>query len=110
MNEIFPYTTQETRRVAKEVDISDLLRKMITGTQIRIARAALGWTVAELARRSGVSASSIQRAETGGGVPTMQSANLFRVQRALELGDERGAVTFIDADESGGEAVRLRRR
>ena len=83
---------------------------MITGTQIRMARSALAWTVAELARRSGVSASAIQRAETTAGVPTMQSANLFRVQRALELGDERGAVTFIDADESGGEGVRLRRR
>jgi transcriptional regulator with XRE-family HTH domain len=83
---------------------------MITGAQIRMARAALGWTVAELARRSGVSASSIQRAESADGVPTMQSTNLFRVQRTLEIGDERGAVTFIDADESGGEGVRLRRR
>ena len=33
-----------------------------------------------------------------------------QAERALEIGDERGAVTFIDADESGGEGVRLRRR
>jgi hypothetical protein len=63
-----------------------------------------------LGRRSGVSASAIQRAENAAGVPTMQSSNLFRVQRAMEIGDERGAVIFIDADERGGEGVRLRRR
>jgi len=84
---------------------------MITGQQIRMARAALGWTVADLATRSGVSSSSIQRAEAIGGVPTMQSSNLFRVQRALELGDPPSApgVIFIDADDSGGAGVRVRR-
>lgn len=83
---------------------------MITGVQIRMARAALSWTVADLARRSGVSASAIQRAEGAVAVPTMQSQNLFRVQRALEIGDERGGVVFIDADDMVGEGVSLRRR
>jgi transcriptional regulator with XRE-family HTH domain len=79
---------------------------MITGEQIRMARAALGWTVADLARESGISTSAIQRAENTAGVPTMKSTNLFRVQRALEI----GGVVFVDADAHGGEGVRLRRR
>jgi ribosome-binding protein aMBF1 (putative translation factor) len=98
-------TTYSTRPIAEEVDIADLLRRMITGRQIRMARAALGWTAAELAHRSGVSASAIQRAEAAGGMPTMKSTNLFKLQRALEI----GGVQFIDADETGGEGVRRRR-
>jgi transcriptional regulator with XRE-family HTH domain len=68
-----------------------------------MARAALGWTAAELARRSGVSASAVQRAEAVAGVPTMKTTNLFKIQRALEV----GGIQFIDAD-GGGEGVRLR--
>ena len=36
----------------------------------------------------------------------MLSQNLVKVQRALEL----GGVAFINADDSGGEGVRLQRR
>jgi transcriptional regulator with XRE-family HTH domain len=79
---------------------------MITGVQIKMARAAVGWTVAGLAKRSGVSASTIVRAELAGGVPVMKSTNLFRIQRALE----QAGVIFIDADDAAGEGVRLRRR
>jgi hypothetical protein len=99
------HTIGETREVAERVDITDLLKKMITGAQIRMARAALGWTVADLERESGVSASSIQRAEHATGIPTMKSPNLFRIQRALE----NGGVLFIDADDIVGPGVRLRR-
>jgi ribosome-binding protein aMBF1 (putative translation factor) len=95
----------ETREIVGEIDIADLLHRMITGRQIRMARAALGWTVAELAERSGISTSAIQRAEAAGGMPTMKSTNLFRLQRALEL----GGVQFIDAN-GGGPGVRLTQR
>jgi hypothetical protein len=43
---------------------SDLQRKMVAGPQIRASRALLGWTAARLAAESGVSYSSVQRAET----------------------------------------------
>ena len=109
MNEILSPMTYATRSIAEEVDIADLLRRMITGRQIRMARAALGWSVADLARRSGVSTSAIQRAEAAGGMPTMKSTNLFKLQRALEIGGERGGIQFIDAD-NGGEGIRLRQR
>ena len=105
MHENLSPMTYITRPIAGEADIADLLRRMITGRQIRMARAALGWTVADLASRSGVSASAIQRAEAAGGMPTMKSTNLFKLQRALEIGDEHGSIVFIDAD-GGGEGVR----
>jgi transcriptional regulator with XRE-family HTH domain len=106
MNENLSRVAQNTRPVAERIDMTDLPRRMITGRQIRMARAAVGWTVAELAHQSGVSASAIQRAEGAADVPTMKSTNLFNLQRALE----RAGVLFIDADEVGGAGVRLRRR
>jgi ribosome-binding protein aMBF1 (putative translation factor) len=106
MIEILSQVAENAHPVAGRVDIPDLLRRMITGRQIRMARAALDWSAAELASRSGVSASSIQRAEAVDGVPTMKSTNLFKLQRALEI----GGVMFVDADETAGEGVRLRRR
>jgi ribosome-binding protein aMBF1 (putative translation factor) len=95
--------TDEPREIAGEIDIVDPRSRMITGRQIRMARAALGWTVAELAERSGVSTSAIQRAEAVVGMPTMKSTNLFKLQRTLEL----GGVRFTDAN-GGGPGVRMR--
>lgn len=39
-------------------------------------------------------------------IPQMQTSSLFAMVRALE----QAGVLFIDADDSGGEGVRLRRR
>ena len=80
---------------------------MITGVQIRAARALLGMTVHQLAERSGVSYSAIQRAETVAGIPPMRTPNLAAIQRALE----DAGVVFIDAGDimrRGGVGVRLR--
>ena len=81
---------------------------MITGAQIRAARALLGWSASDLAEKSGVSHSSIQRAEAIDGISTMRATNLFALQRALE----DGGVIFIGAGDnrSGGDGVRLRPR
>ncbi len=79
---------------------------MLTGPQIRAARALLGWSAEELAKRSGVSYPTIQRAEQAAGVPRMMAPNLFAVRSALEA----GGVLFFDAGEhrDGGAGVRLR--
>jgi hypothetical protein len=44
-----------------------------------------------------------ERAE---GIPQMQTGSLFAMVRALEA----AGIQFIDADESGSEGARLRRR
>jgi transcriptional regulator with XRE-family HTH domain len=105
MTENLSLETNSARSVARSIDISDLLRKMISGKQIRMARAAVGWTVADLAREAGMSPSAIQRAEAADGVPRMKATNLFRVQRTLES----QGVIFIDGDARAGEGVRMRR-
>jgi transcriptional regulator with XRE-family HTH domain len=81
---------------------------MITGAQIRAARGLLGWTAPQLAEKSGVSYSSIARAETIDGISSMRATNLFQLQRTLE----DGGVVFIGAGDNrpGGDGVRLRLR
>jgi DNA-binding transcriptional regulator YiaG len=80
--------------------------RMISGAQIRAARALLGWTLAELATRSRLSFATVQRAESAPGIPTTQAINLFAIQQALEA----GGVVFLDPGESrvGGAGVRFR--
>jgi transcriptional regulator with XRE-family HTH domain len=74
---------------------------MITPSQIRMARAALSWSVRELAKRAGVAANTVSRFENGSGAMV---ETLGRMQNALE----RGGVVFISADNTGGPGVRLR--
>lgn len=64
---------------------------MISGTQIRAARAALGWSAMHLAERSGVSLRTLLRFEQVDGVPPSRSSTLADVQKALEA----AGVKFI---------------
>jgi ribosome-binding protein aMBF1 (putative translation factor) len=57
---------------------------MITGTQIRSARAALRWSVQELADRAGISIQTIKRFEVVDGIPASRSATLLEIKAALE--------------------------
>jgi DNA-binding Xre family transcriptional regulator len=57
---------------------------MITGTQIRSARAALRWSVQELADRAGISIQTIKRFEVVDGVPASRSSTLLDIRTALE--------------------------
>lgn len=50
--------------------------KLITAGQIRMARAFLRWSIEELAKRSGVGASTIKRMETFDGVPKSRVENI----------------------------------
>ncbi|MDI6026723.1 helix-turn-helix transcriptional regulator [Corticibacterium sp. UT-5YL-CI-8] len=79
---------------------------MLTGSQIRAARALLKWSGRDLAERSGVSYPALQRAEAVDDMPNMQTRNLAAIKTALESG---GAL-FIDGPYSGdgGPGVRLR--
>ena len=57
---------------------------MITGAQIRAARAALRLSSQELARVAGVGQQTIKRFESADGVPPSRSATLGAIQAALE--------------------------
>jgi transcriptional regulator with XRE-family HTH domain len=72
-------------------------RRVITGPQIRAARALLGWTAAQLATAAGVSIPTVQRAEAAAGVPTTQATNLAAIQRALE----DAGIAFLDPNSTG---------
>jgi len=79
---------------------------MILGMQIRAARAALGWSIEELAKKSGVSARTIKRFEAFDGMPPSRTSTLFDVQTALE----GAGIEFIGTPEDGpGIRARIRR-
>jgi transcriptional regulator with XRE-family HTH domain len=81
---------------------------MLTGAQIRAARALLNWSAAELARRARVSPRTVHTAERSEGVPRTQVGTLQKIQAALEA----GGVEIIPANRGnhgGGPGVRLRR-
>ena len=72
---------------------------MVTSTQIRMARAAIAWTVRELAERSGVHRNTIVRIEAGEG---SHSPTLAALQRAFE----DAGIEFLEAaDGVGGPGV-----
>jgi transcriptional regulator with XRE-family HTH domain len=74
---------------------------MLTGTQVRMARAAVGWGVRELAERANVTPNTVSRIENGGDA---LASTLDRIRAALE----DAGVIFIDRNEDGGPGVRLK--
>ena len=71
---------------------------------MRAARALLRWSAAHLARESGVSQTTIHRAELTDGKTTMKLANVSAIRRALE----NAGVELIE-ENGGGLGARLRR-
>jgi ribosome-binding protein aMBF1 (putative translation factor) len=59
---------------------------MITGGQMRAARAALRWSVQELAHKAGVSTQTIKRFEVVEGIPQSRTQTLLNIKSALEAG------------------------
>jgi transcriptional regulator with XRE-family HTH domain len=77
---------------------------VLTGPQLRAARALLDWSRAVLAEKSGTSAVSIEQFERGVTDPKLRTAGKWR--RTLE----KAGVVFIDQDNELGPGVRLRKR
>lgn len=70
---------------------------MATPTQLRMARAALEWTLRETADRAGVAFTTVNRIERGHASPNR--ATMAAIQRALES----AGIEFLD-----GDGVRVR--
>jgi transcriptional regulator with XRE-family HTH domain len=69
--------------------------------QIKMARAALGWGVRELAEKSGVTANTVSRIENGADAK-------LSTMNALQAAFEAAGVEFIP-ENGGGPGVRLKR-
>jgi hypothetical protein len=78
---------------------------MLTGAQIRAARALLKWSAAELARACALGVNTIRRAELADGMTSLTAANELALRRAFEA----AGVEFID-ENGGAPGVRLRKR
>ena len=78
---------------------------MISVDQIRMARAALGWSLELLSEKSGVSARTIRRIESEGGLEKATKANLKLIRETLEA----AGIEFIGAPDNG-PGVRLWRK
>ena len=76
---------------------------MITGTQIRAARALLAWSQSDLADRAGISLPTIKRLEAGGNAVSGTTRTNARVRAAAE----EAGIVFIEDDADGGRGVRL---
>jgi transcriptional regulator with XRE-family HTH domain len=70
---------------------------MVTGAQVRMARAFLRWSAVELAEKSGVGISTIQRIESDDGFPIARGGNIEAVHSALA----GAGITFLPDSEEG---------
>ena len=75
---------------------------MVTSEQIKMARAALGWSIETLAKRSEVGVRTINRIEAQNGLPKATTANLKIIRLTLE----QAGVEFVGS-EGEGPGVRL---
>jgi len=79
--------------------------RLITGSQLRAARALLRWSRARLAESSQVAPATITQAEGDDGPISVTAAQA----RALRISLERAGVEFIP-ENSAGVGVRLAKR
>jgi transcriptional regulator with XRE-family HTH domain len=84
-------------QIARKVMMGEKTR--ITSAQIRAARGLLNWSARQLSQRSGVSQSTIHRAESAEAIPNMHEHGLASIKATLE----QFGIEFLD--HSG---VRLR--
>jgi transcriptional regulator with XRE-family HTH domain len=76
---------------------------LFSPSQIRAARALVGWSQTEVAEAAGLSIPTIKRAEADGGIRVSQDA-VEAIADALR----KAGVEFI-AENGGGAGVRLRK-
>ena len=73
----------------------------MNGIQLRMARAAIGWGVRDVAKKAGVTANTVTRIENGADA---KQSTVEKLQRALEA----AGVQFIE-ENGGGPGVRLKK-
>jgi transcriptional regulator with XRE-family HTH domain len=87
---------------------------MITGTQIRAARAALRWSAETLSKKAKVGIQTIKRFEAADNVPPSRSSTLLDVQATLEAAGiefigsptDRPGIRFGSQPSASGKSKR----
>ena len=74
----------------------------LTSEQIKMARAALDWSIDVLAKKTDVSSRTIKRIEAQVGIPVATEANLRLIRETLQA----AGIEFI-GDAGEGPGVRL---
>ena len=69
---------------------------MINGSQIRMARGHLNWSVKQLSAASDVSVSTIKRMEGDEGTLRASGVNIQKIEQALD----RQGIIFLDAGDT----------
>jgi hypothetical protein len=76
--------------------------KLITGAQIRAARALLRWSADDLAKHTKLGVATVRRAEATDGPPSITEANGEAVRAALE----KAGVEFTNSDQPGVKLIK----
>jgi len=76
---------------------------LFSSSQIRAARALVGWSQTDVASAAGLSVPTVKRAEADGGIRVSEDA-VLAIANALK----KAGVEFI-AENGGGPGVRLRK-
>jgi transcriptional regulator with XRE-family HTH domain len=87
---------------------------MVSGAQIRAARALLNWSAEALAEKVGITRHTVQRLEQHDGIPPSRSQTLDDIRRAFEgagvefIGtpDDRPGVRLASSQARGAETKR----
>jgi len=79
---------------------------MITGMQVRAAKALLNWTGSELSAKAGIGLSTVRRIEGCDGL--LETASI-KVLKAIKIALESEGVEFIGSPEDG-PGVRLKHK
>jgi transcriptional regulator with XRE-family HTH domain len=93
------YILDSTKIILQKISIT---KSMMSRIHLRMARAALDWTLKDLADRAQLNMNTISRYEGGG---AMLSDTLERIEAVFRA----EGIIFIDEDEEFGPGVRLRR-
>ncbi len=78
-------------------------KNVISGIQIRSARAMLGWSAKKLAERAAITRNTVQRLESFEDIPPSRTQSLVELKRVFE----EAGIEFIDAADGKGPGVRL---
>ena len=96
---------RQAKTVTKTSFVGNEPQSMLTGNQLRAARALLGMHQSDLARRAALNVNTIRHMESSGAESiTGRFSNIHAVQSALEA----AGIEFI-AEDDGGVGVRLHR-
>ena len=77
---------------------------MIFSSEMRAARALLGWSQLDLAKAASIGVATVRRLESARGEIRGAAETVWKIQKALEA----GGVEFLPAQEGSGPGVRLR--